>query len=328
MDDLARGLDIVVAAVDDYKSGVVQLTILVVVQAAVLRHDAVLHIRRRCRLRSGCGRRISARRVYHLAVIGKGVALLRQEAVRLAYPVAPAMDDLARGLDIVVAAVDDYESGVVQLAVLVIVQAAVLRYDAVLHIRCRCRLRSGGRRRVLRRCRSRLNRRVDHSALFVERIVVFRHQAVCLGDPICAVLYGNAHQPIVVIGEIVVAAVDKNKSGIIDDDPVFDQVCVLANVVQAGSIYLPHAVFIEYVEHILALDVERIRAGRRISAGAEVILVSVDLGPLLCCPLAGPHILDALRVADKVAPGQDAVDKGIMISADDLLTIECFARAG
>ena len=177
MDHLAARLDVVVAAVDLDQTGVVQHAVLVIVQAAVLRHDAVL-------------RGIFDLRIEHLAVIGKGVAALGHETVGLGDPVAAAVDHLAARLDVVVAAVDLDQASVGAQAVLVIVQAAVLRHDAVLL--------------------GIFDLRIDHLAVIGKGVAALGHEAVGLADPVIAAVDDLAARL-----DVVVAAVDLDQTGVV-----------------------------------------------------------------------------------------------------------------
>ena len=85
---------------------------------------------------------------------------------------------------------------------------------------------------------------------------------------------------------------------------------------------MPNAVFIKGIEHVLALNVEGIRARCRILAGAEVIFIAVNGHPLLGYPLAGPHIFDSFFILDKITAGQNLVRENVMISADGLLAVD------
>ena len=118
VDHLTARLDVVVAVADLDQAGVGAQPVHVIVQAVVLRHDAALGD-------------ILELRIEHLAVIGEGVAALRHETVGLRDPVAAAMNHLTARLDVVVVAVDLDQSGVGAHTVLVVVQAAVFRHDAL-----------------------------------------------------------------------------------------------------------------------------------------------------------------------------------------------------
>ena len=121
MNHLAIRPDVVIAAVDLDQTGVVANAVPVVVQAAVLCYDAVL---------SG----ILNLRVSHPAVVVKSIAPLTHQTVGLGDPVATAVNHLAARPDIVVAAVDLDQTGVVANAVLVVVQTVVLCNDTVLEL--------------------------------------------------------------------------------------------------------------------------------------------------------------------------------------------------
>ena len=177
MNHLAARPDIVVTAVDLDQTGVVANAVSVVVQAAVLCYDAVLT-------------EVLDFGVNHLAVLGKLIAPLPHQTIGLGDPVVATVNHLAARPDIVVAAVDLDQTGVVANAVPVIVQAAVLCYDAVL---------SGI-----------LNLRVSHPAVVVKSIAPLTHQTVGLGDPVATAVNHLAARP-----DIVVAAVDLDQTGVV-----------------------------------------------------------------------------------------------------------------
>ena len=129
-----------------------------------------------------------------------------------------------------------------------------------------------------------------------------------------------------VVSEVIVVAVQQHQARVIHHNAVLDEIGIVAIVKQAGLVLLPYAIGIERIVNVLVLDVEGIRAGCRIAAGAEIVGVAVDGHPLLGCPLTGPHIMRTVGVPDQVAPGQDVVLKDVVIAVDGLLAIH--GRAG
>ena len=116
MDDLAARLDVVVAAADLDQAGVVQHAVLVIVQAAILRHDAVL-------LQD------------ELAVRVEGVfACLETGIVHSLAVVLLAGHQLAAALGVVVAAVQLEHAHVDADAVNVVVLGIIFRDNAVLEL--------------------------------------------------------------------------------------------------------------------------------------------------------------------------------------------------
>ena len=221
------------------------------------------------------------------------------------------MDYLAVAAYIVVIAVKQNQARVDQIAVFIVIQAAVFGDDAVLHFRLR--LCGVG----VRLC----YRRVHHLAVLIKGVVAFRHKAVGLADPVGAALDRYVQQVVVVIGKVVIISVDYDQARIVHYDAVFDQVSIFLVVIEAGTVLLPNAVFIKGIEHVLALNVEGIRARCRILAGAEVIFLAVNSHPLLGYPLAGPHIFDSFFILDKITAGQNLVREDVMIPADGLLAV-------
>ena len=222
------------------------------------------------------------------------------------------MDHFASAAHIVIVAVDLDQARIDQIAVFIVIQAAVLGHDAVLYFR----LRLYGVRVRLRYWR------VHHFAVLIKGIASLGQKAVGLGDPVGAALDRYVQQVVVIIGKVVIISVDHDQTRIVHDDAVFDQICIFLVVIEAGTVLLPNAVFIEGIEHVLALNVEGIYASCRIFAGTEVIFFAVNGHPLLGHPLAGPHIFDAFFIVDKIPAGQVSVRENVMISADGLLAVK------
>ena len=207
------------------------------------------------------------------------------------------MDHFAGAAHIVIVAVDLDQARIDQIAVFIVIQAAVLGHDAVLYFRLRL---YGVRIRFS-------HRRVHHLAILIKGIASLGQKAVGLGDPVGAALDRYVQQVVVIIGKVVIISVDHDQTRIVHDDAVFDQICIFLVVIEAGTVLLPNAVFIEGIEHILALNVEGIYASCRILAGTEVIFLAVNGHPLLRDPLPGPHIPNTTGVLDQIATGQDGV---------------------
>ena len=112
MDHLAARLDVVVVAVNHDQAGIGQLAVDVVPQRVILRHDAVLDLRRIRRLGRRRRIRIDLRRVHHLAAVIERVTLLRQEAICLGDPVVAAVDHLVVGGEVIIVAVNLDKAGV------------------------------------------------------------------------------------------------------------------------------------------------------------------------------------------------------------------------
>ena len=121
MNHLAIRPDVVIAAVDLDQTGIIANAIPVVVQAIVLLHDAVL---------AG----ILDFGINHPAVLGKLITPLTHQTVGLGDPVAAAVNHLAARPDIVVAAVNLNQTGIMQCTVQVVVQTVVLCNDTVLEL--------------------------------------------------------------------------------------------------------------------------------------------------------------------------------------------------
>ena len=243
VDDLAARLDVVVSAVDLDQSGVGAQSVHVIVQAAVLGHDAVL-------------RGIFGLRIEHLAVIVKGVAALGHETVGLGDPVAAAMNHLTARLDVVVAAVDLDQAGVGAQAVLVIVQAAVLRHDAVL--------------------RGIFGLRIEHPAVIGEGVAALRHETVGLRDPVAAAMNHLAARL-----DVVVSAVDLDQAGVGAHAVL---VVVQAAVFRHDALFLQEelAVRIEGIEALLEAAVTHplaviLPAGHQLAAASGVVIAAVQL---------------------------------------------------
>ena len=312
IDHLAGAAHIVIVAVDLDQPRVGQYAVHIVIQAAVLGHDAVLHFRFGIRGRFGI--RLRCGRIHHFAVLAEAVHPLGEEIIGLGDPIAAAMDKFAAAADIVVVPVNLNQARIGQHAVHIVVEAVVLGNNAVFHFRfgiCRIgvdRIRIG-------------HGRIGHSALIIKGIASFRHKAVGLADPVAAALDRSVHNLIVVIGEVIVVTVDQYQTGIGNNNTVFNQVGVSGPVIQAGLILLPDTVFIKRIEYIYAFNIECIQTRSCILAGAEVIFLAVNGHPLLGHPLAGPHIFDSFFIADKITAGQNLVREDVMIPADGLLAV-------
>ena len=213
------------------------------------------------------------------------------------------MDDLAAGADVVVVAVNDDQARVVAHAVLVVVQAAVLRIDAVFHLRRGRRIGRRGRiarrrgRGICRRSgRGRRGRRrggavQNQLAVIGEGVARRRQQAVGLADPVIRAL-----NHVVLGGEVVIITVNLHKAGIRHHEAVLGQIGLAVDVdIQAVGILLPDAVVVKQVEadgvvagfaHLFdVLD-----AGVQVAAANGEILVAVHLKPAGGIPLASPAI--------------------------------------
>ena len=123
--DLARAIDIVVVAVDLDQTCISPDTINIVVERPIFVHDAVLL---RFRIRIRCGLRC----VQHLTVCTEVIEASGKQIVRAIDPIMQRRNDLAGAIDIVVVAVDLDQARVGLDAVDVVVQLAVLVYNAIL----------------------------------------------------------------------------------------------------------------------------------------------------------------------------------------------------
>ena len=123
--DLARAIDIVVVAVDLDQTCISPDTINIVVERPIFVHDAVLL---RFRIRIRCGLRC----VQHLTVCAEVIEASGKQIVRAIDPIMQRRNDLAGAIDIVVVAVDLDQARVGLDAVDVVVQLAILVYNAIL----------------------------------------------------------------------------------------------------------------------------------------------------------------------------------------------------
>ena len=161
----------------------------------------------------------------------------------------------------------------------------------------------------------------DHAALLVKLVVALGQQVVGLVHPVGAVL---DHVSDVVVGEVVVIAVDVDEAGVLVDDAVLHQVgAAVVSGVEAVQVLLPHAVLAKDIVHVGATDVETVDAGGRLVAGAEVVLLAVDGHPRLRGPATSPHVPDvAVGTRDELTANQLLVLEDVVVATDGLLPVD------
>ena len=314
MHDLAvGGLDVVVISVQPNQARSGQCAVLVVVEAAVFRHDAVFHFRFGIGFRFGvrvgvrCG--IHDRRIDHLAVIRKAVKSRGQKAVGQRDPVASAVHDLAvGGLDVVVISVQPNQARSGQCAVLVVVEAAVFRNDAVFHFRIGFGLRVGiGFDR----------RRIDHLTGLVKGILSRGQKTVGDSDPIGSSLDCRAGAG----SEIIVGTFDLHQTGHVLNDALHAIVGLAVVIEQPREMLLPDAVFIRGVARCILVNTEDARLDIAMRPVAEVVLVAVQLQPFVAQPLARPAVVRTAGVLDEITAHELAVFEHVLVAVNGLVLV-------
>ena len=260
MNDLSGGPDIVIVAVNLNQTRIGNHAIHIVIQDAVFRNNAVLQI-------SFGVRRFHYRRIHNLACFVEGIAHLRQQAVGLGDPVGLSVNDLAGGPDIVVVAVDLNQTRVGQLAIYIIVQAAVFRNNA-----------------VLRRFRH------HHLTVFVEGVGPFGKQAIGYG----AVVGCIYNQLTVALGVVVILTNFEQTHVNLDAvDVVIQNALILQDTVLGGILIVrDHTVFIEVVaplgKQVIGLHnpIVLTALGKNILNGLAVLaeIVIIDFSAILNDP--------------------------------------------
>ena len=157
-----------------------------------------------------------------------------------------------------------------------------------------------------------------HFAILVKVVISPCHQAVRVADIVVAVLYN-----LVRAVDVVIVTVNLNQACVLNRFAVFHIIGASIIIIKAGVIFLPHAVFIEYVD-IMRSSVRTLiimNSCCNISVWFCVIKIIVNAEPPVIQERSCPHIFRARVILDPLAVFQHTVFKCVCVAADSLLPV-------
>ncbi len=340
----ARAVDIIVIIADKNKSGIIELTVYIIVQFAVFLHKSVKHF----------------------AVFVKPVITVRQQAVCFGYRICTG-HRLARAVDIIIIVTYKNKSGTIELTVYVVVQLAVFLYKTLEHFAVFVKLVITARQQIVGLSHPicagyrltgtvevivifavlnqtgiylctvliivsavgfkadsvfRFGGRIRHFSVRTEFVIAAGQQIVSLSHPICAG-HGNA----VAVDIIVIVSV-LNQSGVLSNvvHEVYDPFFIMY---QAASGYFPFeyaCFFIEYKCVLFAAGGygQHTKTLCQVSVSIKVICLALCLKPRIVICMTCPIQCKATRGSTfERAFAQYAVNKFICMTVDFTNTVNC-----
>ena len=221
------------------------------------------------------------------------------QAVRVADIVVAVAHSLARTVDVVVRTVYQNQARVGLYTLDIVVQLAVFLDKTVLNLRFRFFLN-------------------HHLAVLIKVVISPCHQVVRVADIVVAVLYN-----LIRAVDVVIVTVNLNQACVLNRFAVFHIIGASIIIIKAGVIFLPHAVFIEYVD-IMRSSVRTLiimNSCCNICVWFCVIKIIVNAEPPVIQERSCPHIFRACVILDPLAVFQHTVYKCVCVAANSLLPV-------
>ena len=224
------------------------------------------------------------------------------------------MDYSASRVDVVVIAVNDNDTGICLYAVYIVVKITIFCHDAILNF--------FGTTGTARTTGIGLLIAQIHFTVCGNVISTFGYDSVGLGNPISlSVLYHLA-------GTIkhVIVAIDIDQARIILDITIFNQVCAAFEIAEATVFLHPTAIVVEAIPTNSTVGcISLLQASIKVAIHHGKVDVAINGNPTIGFPCTSPAVTIALRILNNLTASQNVICKGIGITSNGLLAINCLA---